>query len=199
MELKDFAIKALQKSLSYEEIVYLIDRLSDMTNFNNDNNAFYAYFIITTLQKDYNEIPLVKLSLQAIESTIVLSMLEQKTSSLHNIKPEKKIEVKDIPEGEPEENLEKYFLEKFDKGFPRAENPGLVYPEPGATSNVIVPRALGPDGKTYNLNFLIDSEGKVLRHVDPPQPVRDAEDYEEIYASLVGTMLEYQNGVKNDE
>lgn len=190
INLEELAHHALRKELTVDQIMLFIDKVSDIQNFAGDLDTFYSYFIIKTIQPLYEDIPLIKLSLQAIESQIILSVLLSKQNCCEYIGDP-------VP---PQAQLEKFFLEKFEHGFPPEENPGVKYPdEDEDEGDLHIPQVVGPDGITYNLHVMIDKNGKITRFCEPPIPVQNANNYDEIYAALVGKMLDFQKDDHNGE
>lgn len=160
--------------------------MEDVVDFSDDEFRATVLEICYLLQLTNTDIPLLKLTLQALLARIILRSteldLEESTNDNAVIqKCETKSEVA---------NLKQLIINKYS---PFSRDGRLIFPDEGDFGNVqFVATEIDSTGKEYKCDVQIDHNGNILKFLQGPIEMIVNQDYESIYAGLIGKLLEYQ-------
>lgn len=89
------------------------------------------------------------------------------------------------------EDLKELFLSLYKRFTPGPDN-NIVLPPKGEIGYISLRDNMTIPGKTYNMRFVIDDQGNVLRMDGFPLEKKSNADYESLYAGMIGQVMQYQ-------
>jgi hypothetical protein len=205
--LKEFKEKILTAEIIESDAVKFIEHIS-ATPMPNDAEKKLAYFEIWYLLSLTNHSALVTALLPTVPAKIVFSAentisaenitsqedVKEEIPTPINIESAAKIECKNCDANETEtcsEELAERLIAKWSP-FDAKRYPELKRPEPGEFGNVFFDDNDIIPGKVITANVRIDHEGNIIEFLSGPTEVITCNDYEEIYAGLVGQIFDVE-------
>lgn len=126
---------------------------------------------------------------EMIKNTIILNMIseyvikEENCNIINEYKCDKCAD-------ENENDIKSYFENKITRFNPEDK---IDYPPEGQTQIIHYKDNISFPGKTYSMDFLIDHSGKVIKMIGMPIQINtEKPNFNEIYAGLIGDILEHQ-------
>ena len=179
--------KILAASVNADEIIAFIKEINELTVLDRVENNLLVFEIYYLLKKIGGFIPLVDLSLDAVPAKIILTNVTDEKSFIANNKDNEE-HTCDCPQTD---DISSAIIAKYSPFSPHL-NPYLIYPEPGKVGNMqFVAEGITGDSR-FQCDVNIDHEGHIVGFNKPPFELTRCTDYEQIYAGLVGQLLEYQ-------
>lgn len=182
--LKKLKEKILTKTVAEIELLDFLKDFNKQQVLNNleSNLLSFEIYYLAKLIKTLS--PLLLINLDVIPVRLISA--EQKGCNLNIIK-----ETKEINKNDSLADLKEKIIQKWSP-FKKEDNPGLIYPAPGADGNVRFNENDLVPGESYFCDVKIDSEGNILDFISGPTKIIQAESYEEIYNGLVGQLFDFQ-------
>lgn len=188
-------LKTLKKNIlisaaTEAEIIEFIKDLNTTPVFNLIENNLLVFEIYYLLKQTYQSTPFVALSLDTIPTKIIFADHDFPSDEVA-IAPQACDASKEEESCDNNPTIEQLIIAKWSP-FRKENNPNLRYPAPGQLGDVqFTADNIMPD-KQYHCEVIIDSEGNIINFSRPPFELITCENYEQIYAGLVGQLLEYQ-------
>lgn len=129
---------------------------------------------------------------EMIKNTIILNMISEYVIKEDEYKTSDECECNECHKStdEDEIDIKSYFENKITHFNPEDE---IDYPPEGQTQIIHYRDNISFPGKTYSMDFLIDHSGRVLKMIGMPIQINtEKPNFNEIYAGLVGDILEHQ-------
>lgn len=186
--LRELKKKILTSKVSDTEILDFIQDINNTMTFDNISCNLLILEIYILLKRIGNFIPMIDISLDRIPAAIILR--SGKTATVEEPKRCDCAAAKDNMEIDDDEL--KLKIINIWSPFKKHADDGLKFPNPGETGNVFFTDENAVPGKKYHCEVQIDSEGNILKFLSGPTEILSAENYEEIYAGLVGQLFDFQ-------
>lgn len=184
------------------EIAQFVQEMSAIDSFDRNENTLLVFEICYLLSLMNIDIPTIKMTLSTIPAKIILT--QTTTPTALTTKAEEKCcepqekecckpqeNVAHCPNIEDLEQIKAAIIKKWSP-FSKTRHPNLKFPEPGDLGNVqFVADDIIPDQR-FHCDVSIDHEGNIVRFVRGPVEIVEQQSYEQIYAGLVGKLLDYQ-------
>lgn len=184
--LKDFKDKILIAEASEADIVKFIEFVSSTEMFNDTEKKltiFEIWYLLT--MTDHSALvnallPTIPAKIIFTESNLIKEKENNNIAAAHECK-----------NCDDMDDLAKRLIAKWSP-FDAEHYPNLKRPEPGATGNVFFDDTDIIPGKIITANARIDHMGNILDFLSGPTEVITCNDYEEIYAGLVGQIFDVE-------
>lgn len=182
-------------------LVYINSYVKETCHTDVDNKQFLIALLL--YKKKTNLSPLEIINIDAVLNTFILNDVSLIVSSLLNCESKNITTIKGKNENNRTyengvyatqvENYKNYFLNKYKK----VEKVGnMIFPEPGEIGNVIMEDDYYAPGVTLIANLEIDHDGNVLGFCEDPYEKINPNEYEDIYAGLLGQVEKYKDSNK---
>ena len=172
------------------DVSNFVHTMDSVTDFSNSEFRAIVLEICYLLQLLNTDIPLIKLTLQTLPARIILrpDQSENTDAAPVNFTTNTCDEVCEMHNEFTE--LQQHIVDKYS---PFTKDGHLRFPGEGEFGNVqFVAIGVDGSGKEYSCDVQIDHEGNILRFLRGPIEMIADQNYESIYAGLVGKLLEYQ-------
>lgn len=191
--LRELKNKILASKVSDTEILEFIQDINNTTNFNNVSCNLLVLEIYILLKRIGNFIPMIDISLERIPAAIIFSDSKETAVQATAAKPVTRCDCnKPKCDADIDDDELKLKIINVWSPFKKDADDGLKFPAPGETGNVFFTDEGTIPGKKYHCEVQIDSEGNILKFLSGPTEILSAENYEEIYAGLVGQLFDFQ-------
>lgn len=173
------------------EIAQFVQEMSARDSFDRNENTLLVFEICYLLSLMNIDIPTIKMMLSTIPAKIILTQTATPTEAKKECCKQPKENTASCPNIEDLEQIKAEIIKKWSP-FSKTRHPNLKFPEPGDLGNVqFVADDIVPDQR-FHCDVSIDHEGNIVRFIRGPVEIVEQQSYEQIYAGLVGKLLDYQ-------